>query len=115
MIGFQIRTQSVAGLSQAVGAIALSLCCATAALAQEIPDYGTEAFCERRAGSSAPENRRFASCLQIEEIGLAELEDHWTEANEPTRLECIDEANQMRSYAILASCVMHRVRQQRRR
>jgi hypothetical protein len=63
MSGFQIRAQSAAGLSQAVGVIVLSLYCATAVLAQEIPDYDTEAFCERRAGSSAPENRRFASCL----------------------------------------------------
>ena len=115
MRGFQTRTQSAAGLSQAVGAIVLSLCCATAAPAQEIPDYDTETFCERRAGSNAPENRRFASCLQIEEIGLAELEDHWAEADEPTRLECIDEVNQVGSYVILASCVMKRVRQQRRR
>ena len=104
MRGFQTRTQSAAGLSQAVGAIVLSLCCATAAPAQEIPDYDTETFCERRAGSNAPENRR-----------LAEVEDHWAEADEPTRLECIDEVNQVGSYVILASCVMKRVRQQRRR
>ncbi len=56
MRGLQTRTQSAAGLSQAVGAIVLSLCCATAAPAQEIPDYDTETFCERRAGSNAPES-----------------------------------------------------------
>jgi hypothetical protein len=47
-------------------------------------------------------------------MGLAELEDHWAEADETTRFECIDEANQTESYVVLASCVMHRVRQQRR-
>jgi hypothetical protein len=97
------------------GALMISLCCAYEATAQEIPDYDTEAFCERRAGSNTPENRRFATCLSIEEMGLAELEDHWAEADETTRFECIEEASQTESYVVLASCVMHRVRQQRRR
>jgi hypothetical protein len=95
---------------------ALALCCLASEVgAQEIPDFDTEAFCERRAGPNTLENRRFASCLWIEEIGLAELEDHWPEADETTRLDCIEEANPRESYAVLASCIMHRVRQQRRR
>jgi len=92
-------------------AVALFLCCfGSEVSAQEIPDYDTEAFCERRAGRNTPENRRFATCLSIEEMGLAELEDHWAEADETTRFECIEEANQTESYVVLASCVMHRVR-----
>jgi hypothetical protein len=97
------------------GALMISLCCAYEATAQEIPDYDTEAFCERRAGSNTPENRRFATCLSIEEMGLAELEDHWAEADETTRFECIEEASQTGSYVVLASCVMNRLRRQRRR
>jgi hypothetical protein len=92
-------------------AVALFLCCfGSEVSAQEIPDYDTEAFCERRAGRNTPENRPFATCLSIEEMGLAELEDHWAEADETTRFECIEKANQTESYVVLASCVMHRVR-----
>jgi hypothetical protein len=102
-----------AGLALTVGVV-LFLSSATQALAQTIPEYDTEAFCERRSGPNMPENRRFASCLWIEEIGLGEAEDHWSEASETARFECVEEANETESYVALASCVMHRVRQQRR-
>ena len=94
----------------------IGLCCLTsAALAREIPEYDTNAFCERRAGANTPENRRFASCLSTQDYALAELEDHWTEANETARLTCTEDANPTENYVVLASCIMHRVRQQRPR
>ena len=99
-----------------VAAFVVSICCLECeVVAQEIPDYDIEALCERRAGANTPENRRFASCLLIEEYALAELEDHWPEANETMRLECVEEASPSESYVALASCVMFRVRQQQRR
>jgi hypothetical protein len=115
MNGFR-STQSVRAVSFAwtIGVAVLFLSGATEALAQTIPDYDTEALCERRAGVNTPENRRFASCLRIEEIGLGEVEDHWSEASEAARVECIEEANEIESYVVLASCILHRVRQQRR-
>ena len=99
-----------------IATLVVSFCClASEAVAQEIPDYDTEAFCERRAGADTANNRRFASCLMIEDLGLAELEDDWPEANETMRLECIEEANLTESYVVLASCLMARVREHRRR
>jgi hypothetical protein len=64
-----------------IAALVVSFCCLPAeAVAQEIPDYDTQGFCERRAGADTPNNRRFASCLMIEDLALAELEDFWPEA-----------------------------------
>lgn len=85
------------------------------AVAQEIPDYDTQAFCERRTGADTADNRRFAACLLIEDLGPAELEDYWPEANETMRVDCIEEANLTESYVALASCVMAHVREHRRR
>jgi hypothetical protein len=99
-----------------IAALAVSFCgLASEAVAQEIPDYDTEAFCERRAGTNTADNRRFASCLMIEDLALAELEDYWPEANETMRLECIEEASLTESYVVLASCLMARVREHQRR
>ena len=99
-----------------VAALIVCLCCLQSeGIAQEIPYYDTEAFCERRAGANTRENRRFATCLLVEDYALAELEDYWPEANETMRLECIEEASLTESYVVLASCVMYRVRQQGRR
>jgi hypothetical protein len=99
-----------------IAALVVSSCClAAAAVAQEIPDYDTQALCERRAGPDTADNRRVASCLVIQDYALAELDDYWPEANETMRLECIDEARGTESYVVLASCLMARVREQRRR
>ena len=87
---------------------------ASAAMSQEIPDYDTEAFCEQRAGGKAPNNRRYASCLIMEKLALDQIEDYWPEASETVRRECIEEAGAGESYVGLASCVMFRVRKQRR-
>ncbi len=84
-------------------------CLAADAVAQEIPDYDTQAFCERRTGADTADNTRFAACLVID-LGLAELEDYWPEANETMRVDCIEEANLTESYVALASCVMAHVR-----
>src|SRR3981081_3558361 len=93
------RRGSARSLPQVVLPAVLSLCClGSESISQEIPDFDTEAFCERRAGPDTPENRRFASCLWIEEMGLAELEDDWPETDETTRLGCIEEANPPESY-----------------
>ena len=51
----------------------------------------------------------------IEDLALDELEDDWPEANETMRLQCIEEANLTESYVVLASCLMARVREHRRR
>lgn len=97
-----------------IAALVVSFCClASEAVAQEIPDYDTEAFCERRAGANTADNRRFVTCLMIEDLGLAEAEDYWPEANATMRRECID-ASSAESYVELASCIMTRVREHRR-
>lgn len=102
-------------LARSLATVLIGLCCLTpAAIAQEIPEYDTNAFCERRVGANSPENRRFASCLSTQEYALAELEDYWTEADETARVICAEEANPTENYAVLASCIMHSVRQQRR-
>jgi hypothetical protein len=103
-------------LMRSLASFLVGLCCLTSgAIAQEIPEYDTNGFCERRAGANTPENRRFASCVSNQEYALAELVDHWPEANETVRLTCIEEANPTENYVVLASCIMQRVRQQRRR
>jgi len=97
-------------------ALAVCFCClASEVVAQEIPDYDAQAFCVRRAGADTADNRRFASCLMIEDLALAELEDYWPEANENMRVECIEEASLTESYVGLASCLITRVREHRRR
>ena len=99
-----------------IATLVVSTCClASEAVAQEIPSYDTEAYCERRAGADTPDNRRFATCLMIEDLGLSELDDYWPEASETMRLECIDEASLTESYVELATCIMARVREHRRR
>jgi hypothetical protein len=100
---------------QLVTAFVVFLCgLASQAIAQEMPDYDTEAFCEQRAGGKAPNNRRYASCLTMEKLALDQIEDYWPEASETIRSECIEEAGPGESYVGLASCVMFRVRKQRR-
>jgi hypothetical protein len=94
---------------------ALFLCAVTPpAFGEEIPDYDIEAVCERRAGGNTPDNRRYGSCLLLEEYALGELEDYWPRATEAVRVECLEETGGRESYVELASCVMFRVRQQRR-
>jgi hypothetical protein len=83
---------------------------ASDAIAEEIPDYDTEAFCEARAGGKAPNNRRYASCLVMEKLALDQIEDYWPEASERIRSVCIEEVGPGESYVGLASCVMFRVR-----
>jgi hypothetical protein len=100
---------------QLVTAFVVFLCgLASQAIAQEIPDYDTEAFCEERASGKAPNNRRYASCLIMEKLALDQIEDYWPEASETIRSECIEEAGPGGSYVGIASCVMFRVRKQRR-
>jgi hypothetical protein len=84
-----------------VTAFVVVLCgLASQAIAQEIPDYDTEAFCEQ--------------LLIMEKLALDQIEDYWPEASETLRSECIEEAGPGESYVGLASCVMFRVRKQRR-
>jgi hypothetical protein len=87
---------------------------ASGAISQEIPDYDTEGFCEQRAGDKAANNRRYASCLMMEKLCLDQIEDYWPEASATIRSECIEEVGPGESYVGLASCVMFRVRKQRR-
>jgi len=98
-----------------VPALIVCLCCLhSAALAQEVPEYDIEARCERLAGSNAPENRQFNSCLFVEEYAMGAIEDHWPEADDTIRNECLEEANPTESYVVLASCIMDRIRRQGR-
>jgi hypothetical protein len=87
---------------------------ASVAAAQEIPEFDTRAFCEHRAGPDTQDNRRFETCLMVEDYALAELANFWSRTNETMRLECIEEASSAQRYAVLASCIMARIREQRR-
>jgi hypothetical protein len=82
-----------------------------AALAQEIPEYDSEASCNRIGGG----DRRVAACLRVEEYALDELETFWPRASAAIREECIEATAEEESYALLAACVLGRLRRERER
>ena len=78
------------------------------ALAQDIPDYDSEAYCERVAAEVA-KPAVCGRCLWLEEYALDELETFWPRANARIREECIEIASAEESYAVLARCVLGRL------
>jgi hypothetical protein len=83
------------------------------ALAQEIPEYDSEAHCKRVAESAAKPSATLGRCLWMEEYALDELETFWSRANKAIREECLEIASEKESYVVLARCVMARVRRSR--
>jgi hypothetical protein len=79
------------------------------ALAQDIPDYDSQAYCERVATKAAEPDAMRGRCLWLEEYALGELETFWPSANRRVREECVDVASTEESYAFLARCVMGRL------
>ena len=79
------------------------------ALAQDIPDYDSQAYCERVATNAAEPDAMRGRCLWLEEYALGELETFWPSANRRVREECVDVASTEESYAFLARCVMGRL------
>ena len=83
------------------------------ALAQEIPEYDSEAHCKRVAESAAKPSATLGRCLWLEEYALDELEDFWPRASKAVREECLEIASAEESYVVLARCVMARLRRSR--
>jgi hypothetical protein len=83
------------------------------ALAQEIPEYHSEAHCKRVAESAAKRSATLGRCLWLEEYALDELEDFWPRASKAVREECLEIASPEESYVVLARCVMARLRRSR--
>ena len=82
------------------------------AFAQEIPEYDSQAHCERVAGAAKP-SAALGRCLWLEEYALDELETFWPRASDAMREECLEIAATEDSYVILARCVMARLRRSR--
>ena len=83
------------------------------ALAQEIPEYDSQAHCERVAESVAKPSAALGRCLWLEEYALDELETFWPRASGAIREECLEVASAEESYVALARCVMARLRRSR--
>ena len=83
------------------------------ALAQEIPEYDSQAHCERVAESAAQPSAALGRCLWLEEYALDELETFWPRASDAMREECLEIASAEESYVVLARCVMARLRRSR--
>jgi hypothetical protein len=83
------------------------------ALAQEIPEYDSEAHCKRVAESAAKPSSTVVRCLWLEEYALDELETFWPRASGAIREECVEVASAEESYVALARCVMARLRRSR--
>src|SRR6188474_55562 len=83
-----------------VAAIMFPLAVASSvALAQDIPDYDSQAYCERVAVNAAKPEAMRARCLWLEEYALDELETFWPRANRRVREECAETASAEESYA----------------
>jgi hypothetical protein len=83
------------------------------ALAQEIPEYDSQAHCERVAESAAKPSAAIERCLSLEEYALDELETFWPRASGAIREECLETTSGEESYVVLARCVMARLRRSR--
>jgi hypothetical protein len=80
------------------------------ALAQEIPEYDSQAHCERVAESAAKPSAMLEHCLWLEEYALGELGTFWPLASKEVREGCLEVASAEESYEVLARCVMARLR-----
>jgi hypothetical protein len=80
------------------------------AFAQEIPEYDTQAYCERVAESAAKPSAALGRCLWLEEYALDELESFWPRASGAIREECLEATSGEESYVVLARCVIGRLR-----
>jgi hypothetical protein len=85
----------------------------SAALAQDLPEYDSQAHCERLAESAAKPEAMLGRCLWLEEYALDELETFWPRASGAIREECLEIASTQESYVVLARCVMARLRRSR--
>ena len=83
------------------------------AIAQEIPEYDSQAHCERVAESAAKPSAAIERCLWLEEYALEELETFWPRASGAIREECLEATSGEESYVVLARCVMARLRRSR--
>ena len=83
------------------------------AFAQAIPDYDSQAHCERLAERSAQPDAMLERCIGLEEYALDELESFWPRAGDELRQECLEIASVEESYVALVRCVMARLRRSR--
>src|SRR5262245_4157046 len=83
------------------------------ALAEDIPEYDSQAHCERIAESAAKPGAALGRCLWLEEYAHDELETFWSRASEAVREECLEATSGEESYVVLARCVMARLRRSR--
>jgi hypothetical protein len=83
------------------------------AFAQAMPEYDSQAHCERLAESAARPDAVLERCLWLEEYAFDELETFWPRASDAIREECLEVASGEESYMVLARCVMARLRRSR--
>ena len=79
------------------------------AFAQAIPNYDSQARCERRTERSAQPDAALKRCLWL----LDELETFWPRAGAELRQECLEIASADESYVVLVRCVMAGLRRSR--
>jgi len=81
--------------------------------AQAIPDYDSQAHCERQAKRAARPDAVLDRCIWLEEYAFGELETFWPRAGDELRQECLEIASEKESYVALVRCVMARLRRSR--
>jgi hypothetical protein len=76
---------------------------ATQAVAQDIPDFDSDAYCDELAGDAGETAVR--RCRSAQVYALGELETFWPTTSRAIRERCIEQVGEQ-SYAELAHCIL---------
>jgi hypothetical protein len=76
---------------------------ATQAIAQDIPDFDSDAYCDELAGDAG--ETAIARCRRVQDYALGELETFWPTTSRAIREKCIEQVEEP-SYAELAHCIL---------
>ena len=76
---------------------------ATQAVAQDIPDFDSDAYCDELAGDAGEAAIR--RCRSAQDYALDELEAFWPTTSRAIRERCIEQVEE-HSYAELALCIL---------
>jgi hypothetical protein len=76
---------------------------ATQAVAQDIPDFDSDAYCDELAGDAG--STAVGRCRAVQAYALEELETFWETTSPAIRETCIEQVEE-RSFAELARCIL---------
>jgi hypothetical protein len=76
---------------------------ATQAIAQDIPDFDSDAYCDELAGDAG--ETAVARCRRVQDYALGELETFWPTTSRAIREKCIEQVEEP-SYVELAHCIL---------